>query len=99
MRTLPCSIRAAGLLLMATGSAEQFPRLQEENLNGQQVTLPDAASGKVAVLAIGFSRASARPKGNYAKRIREDLGKNTGVVLYQIGRIAERSPTSTQRRG
>lgn len=63
--------------------AQQFPRLQEENLAGQQVVLPDAAAGKVAVLVVGFSHASSTPSGAWAKRIRSDFGKAPGFELYQ----------------
>jgi hypothetical protein len=64
--------------------AQQFPRLQEENLNGQQVVLPDAASGKVAVLVMGFSKASKTPTEAWAKRIESDFGKTSGFALYQL---------------
>src|SRR5215831_9769419 len=65
-------------------AAQQFPRLQEENLDGQQVVLPDAASGKVAVLVMGFSRASKTPTEAWAKRITSDFGRTSGFVLYQM---------------
>lgn len=48
------------ILALSAGSAaaQQLPRLQEENLNGQQVVLPDAAAAKVAILVFGFTRGS-----------------------------------------
>jgi hypothetical protein len=70
--------------LLGVASAQQFPRLQEENLAGQQVVLPDAATGKVAVLVFGFSRASQYSTGAWMKHLREDFGKNSGIVLYQL---------------
>ena len=82
---------AAALTLLASISAvaQQFPRLQEESLAGQQVVLPDAASGKVAVLVFGFSRASQSSTGTWAKHLREDFGKNPGVSLYQLPVLEE----------
>ena len=71
-------------LLLAVGVAQQFPRLQEQNLNGQQVVLPEAASGKIAVLVLGFTRSSQNPCGAWAKRVLDDFGKSSGVVLYQL---------------
>ena len=76
-------LRIAVLLVIAAvcstfaGSlaALQFPRLQDENLNGQQAVLPDSAPGKVAVLVLGFSRASSTPTGAWAKRIQSDFAK------------------------
>jgi hypothetical protein len=70
--------------LLATAAAQQFPRLQEESLAGTQVVLPDAASGKLAVLILGFSRNSSKPTGEWAKRIYQDFGRNPGVVIYQL---------------
>ena len=83
------TVVAAGLLavwlaLSVGAAAQQLPRLQEENLAGQQVVLPDAASGKVAVLVFGFSRASQTPTEAWAKRIRADFGKYAAFELYQL---------------
>jgi len=72
-----------------TAPAQQLPRLQEENLTGQQVVLPDAASGKVAVLVFGFSRASQNPTGAWMKHLQEDFGKTPGLVLYQLPVLEE----------
>jgi hypothetical protein len=71
-------------LLPGGAAAQQFPRLQEENLSGQQVVLPDAASGKIAVLVMGFSKASKTPTEAWARRIDTDFGKTPGFVLYQM---------------
>ena len=65
-------------------AAQQFPRLEEENLNGQQVVLPDAAHGKVAVLVFGFSRSSQKPTEAWAKRVLQDFVGNSALVLYQL---------------
>ena len=62
-------------------AAQQFPRLAEENLDGQQVVLPDAASGKVAVFVMGFSKT---PTEEWAKRVQSDFGKASGFALYQM---------------
>ena len=70
--------------LLGVATAQQFPRLQEENLAGQQVVLPAAAAGKVAVLVFGFSRASQNSTGAWMKRLRNGFGTNPGVSLYQL---------------
>ena len=72
------------ITLPASAAAQLFPRQQEQNLNGQQVTLPDAASGKVAVLVMGFSKVSKTPTEAWAKRIESDFGKTSGFALYQM---------------
>jgi hypothetical protein len=70
--------------LLGVAAAQQFPRLQEDNLAGQQVVLPDASAGTVAVLVFGFSRASQYSTGAWMKRLRNDFGTNLGVSLYQL---------------
>ena len=81
--------------LLGAAAAQQFPRLQEENLAGQQVVLPDAAAGKVAVLVFGFSRASQNSTGAWMKHLREDFGTNRGrraVPIASAGRGAATHP-------
>jgi hypothetical protein len=91
--------------LLGVAAARQFPRLQEENLAGQQVILPDAASGKVAVLVFGFSRASQNSTGAWMRHLRDDFGKNASVMLYQLP-VLEEAPrmirgmiTSSMKKG
>ena len=80
---------ALGMLLEHAAYAQQFPRLQEDNLNGQQVVLPDATKGKVAVLVFGFSRSSQNSTGPWMKHLREDFGKTASLELYQLPVIEE----------
>jgi len=70
--------------LLGVASAQQLPRLQEENLAGQKVVLPDAAAGKIAVLVFGFSRASQKPTEAWSKRAQDEFGKHPSFVLYQL---------------
>jgi hypothetical protein len=76
-------------LLTASAAAQQLPRLQEENLAGHQVVLPDAAAGKVAVLVFGFSHDSQTTTGAWTKQIRTDFGKSAGFELYQLPVLEE----------
>jgi len=89
-RELRCAALAlATTLLISAAAAQQFPRLQEESLAGQQVVLPDAAAGKVAVMVLGFSHASSTPTGAWMERAAEEFGKNPNVVLYQLAVIED----------
>ena len=85
------SLAALVLLSASIAAAQQFPRLEEENLNGQRVVLPDAAAGKVAVLVLGFSHASQKPTEAWARRTLDTFGKNSGFVLYQLA-VLEDAP-------
>ena len=85
MKLRPALARIGVLsLLLLPAAAQQFPRLDEQSLSGQQVVLPDAAAGKVAVLVFGFSRASQYSTGAWMKRLREGFGKTASVALYQL---------------
>jgi hypothetical protein len=92
-RRLAVVIAAAAFcsLFAVVAAAQQFPRVQEENLAGQQIAVPDAASGRIAVLVLGFSHASSTPSGAWAKRIRSDFGKAPGFELYQLA-VLEGAP-------
>ena len=80
---------SVGFALSLSGAAQQLPRLQGENLAGQQVILPDAATGKVAVLVFGFTHASQTPTEAWAKRLETDFAKSPGFVLYQLPVLEE----------
>src|ERR1035438_9529465 len=83
------AVLAVCLSMPLAAAAQQLPRLQEENLAGQQVVLPDAAAGKVAILVFGFSKASQNTTGAWMKRLQPDYGKSAGVVLYQLPVLEE----------
>lgn len=65
-------------------SAQQIPRVEEDNLAGNKIVLPDAAAGKVAVLVLGFTRASKTPTRAWAQKIEAGLGKTPGFELYSL---------------
>ena len=89
------TLRLAAFLLAAAASltipaaAQQFPHLEEESLAGQKVVLPESVSGKIAVLVLGFSKASSTPTGAWARRLHEEFEKNPGFALYQLAVIEE----------
>ena len=64
--------------------AQQLPRIEGENLFGHQVILPDDASGTVAVLILGFSKASKTPTANWQKRIKSEVSAQPGLAVYQL---------------
>ena len=80
---------AFAVFLGTNAAAQQFPHLQEESLAGQQIVLPEGVSGRVAVLVLGFSHASSTPTGAWAKRVREEFGKDPSLALYQLAVIEE----------
>jgi hypothetical protein len=89
LRFAGLAVAALTLLAPIRAVAQQLPRLQEENLAGQQVVLPDSVAGKVAVLVFGFSRASQYSTGAWMKHMREDFSKNSSIALYQLPVLEE----------
>ncbi len=83
----------------------RLPVLAGESLSGQKVSLPDAASGKAALLALGFTYGSRFAVEEWAKRFRDRFGKEGGVTLYEVpmiggmGRLARWFIDSGMRKG
>ncbi len=70
-----------------TGVAQNFqpmPRIEGESLSGQEVVLPDSVSGKVAILILGFTKASKTQCGAWADKLYRDSSKQEGVEVYQL---------------
>jgi len=61
-----------------------MPNIRGESLSNQQVELPSAASGNIAVLVLGFSKASKEPTNAWAKKLSSDFAQQPGFVLYQL---------------
>jgi hypothetical protein len=88
---------AAALLLpavaLAAGDAaplrtgDVLPRVDGEFLTGRAVTLPDAASGKVAVLLMGFTYASRQPVEEWGAWCRKTIGADPGVTFFEMPMI------------
>ncbi len=75
------SVLALGIGIL---SAQDLPRIGGESLSGRHVILPDAVSGRVAVLVLGFTKASKTPTTAWGARIETDFASNPEFVLYQL---------------
>lgn len=65
-----------------------MPLLQGEFLTGRPAVLPAAASGRVALLALGFTYDSRFAVEAWVGRFRQDFGANPQVTFYEIPMIA-----------
>jgi hypothetical protein len=81
------------MVLMATSlisvlsPGEQMPVLKGEFLSGRQALLPGAASGRVALLALGFSYESRFAVEAWIGRYRKDFGDNPQATFYEVPMI------------
>jgi len=66
---------------------ERLPPLKGEFLSGRPALLPDAASGRVALLALGFTYDSRFAVEAWIKRFRTDYGDNPQTTFYEIPMI------------
>ncbi len=83
-----------------------MPLLEGESLGGKNVGLPKDAAGKVAVIALGFSRNSQYSVEKWMKRFKEDFKNTPGVIAYtvpviegSIGHFAKPFITGGMRKG
>jgi hypothetical protein len=81
------------MVLMATSvmsmlsPGEPMPALKGEFLSGRQALLPGAASGRVALLALGFSYDSRFAVEAWIGRFRQDFGDNHQATFYEVPMI------------
>jgi hypothetical protein len=67
--------------------ASAMPLLKGEFLTGQPAVLPDAARGRVALLALGFTYDARFPVEAWIGRFRQDFGDKPQVTFYEVPMI------------
>lgn len=77
----------ASALIPAIQLGESLPPLRGEFLTGRQAQLPDAASGRIALVALGFTYNSRFPVEAWIGHFRKDFGGNPQVTFYEIPMI------------
>lgn len=66
---------------------DRLPGLKGDFPSGRPAVLPDAASGRVALLALGFTYDSRFAVEAWAARFRKDFGDKPQVACYEIPMI------------
>jgi hypothetical protein len=88
-----CATLGAALTASAAAPAaelavgDQLPPLKGEFLSGRTALLPHVASGRVALLMLGFTYDSRFQVEAWAKRFRQDFGTKPGVIFFEIPMI------------
>jgi hypothetical protein len=77
------------IALASSAWAQQIPKVDEQSLSGHRVQLPQDVSGRVAVLILGFSRASKEPSSAWGKKLHTDLGQTPGLEIYSMPVLEE----------
>ena len=66
---------------------DPLPTLKGQLLTGRDAALPQAASGKVTLVAIGFTYQSRVPVEAWADWHRKKFGSRTDVTLFEVPMI------------
>jgi hypothetical protein len=84
---------------------DRLPELRGDYLSERKALLPDDASGRVALLMLGFTYKSRFAVEEWGKRFRAEFQKNPQITFYEIpmisglGRAAKWFIESGMRRG
>ncbi len=93
MTNLLLALGLVGLAVAAISSVpgitvgERLPGLRGEFLTGRAAVLPDAASGRVALLLLGFTYDSRFAVEAWAAKFREQFGSDERVTFYEVPMI------------
>ena len=63
---------------------ERLPALKGQFLTGRDAVLPQASSGQVALVAIGFTYQSRVPVEAWADWYRMTIGSKTDVTFFEV---------------
>jgi len=63
---------------------DPLPELKGRSLTGRDTALPQAASGRVALIAIGFTYQSRFPVEAWADWYRKTVGSRADVTLFEV---------------
>lgn len=86
MSMLTMILMASSVMSMLS-PGEPMPALKGEFLTGREALLPGVASGRVALLALGFSYDSRFAVEAWIGRYRKEFGDNPQVTFYEVPMI------------
>lgn len=84
-------VLALGFLVGIPLRSEQMPRITGKSLAGNQVSLPSATAGSVAILCIGFSHGSQSQVKPWRERATKEFQEEARVRVYSIA-VLEDAP-------
>jgi hypothetical protein len=86
---LPGFLTLALISTAAAQGAARMTNVEGDSLSGHHVILPNDASGKIAVLIFGFTKASKVATTDSGKRISNNFKGQSDFVLYQLPVLEE----------
>jgi hypothetical protein len=80
-------ILMAASIVSVLSPGDRMPDLKGEFLTGRPAVLPDAAAGRVALLALGFTYDSRFAVEAWVGRFRKDFGDRPQATFYEVPMI------------
>ena len=80
-------ILMASAMVQVLSPGEPMPVLKGEFLTGRQAVLPESSSGKLALLALGFTYDSRFAVEAWVGRFRREFGAKPQVTFYEVPMI------------
>lgn len=80
-------LAAALAVAGALAPGDPLPELRGTFLTGREAVLPQAAAGKTALLALGFTYDSRWAVEAWVKRFRKEFGAREGVTFFEVPMI------------
>lgn len=75
---------AAAAPSLALAPGDLMPPLRGGFLSGRKAVLPDAAHGRVALVALGFSYDSRIAVESWVTRFRRDFGADSALTFFEV---------------
>jgi hypothetical protein len=67
---------------------KKFPAVNAKTLAGQETTIPDAAAGKVTLVAVAFARESQAQLDSWLNPFYEKFGSREDIMFYEVPMIS-----------
>jgi len=86
------TLAAPILVLVASAVANAqstvvLPRLEGEALSGKKIVLPEDAHGKIALLAVGFSKKGGDATRVWSDHFKKDFGTDPRFAVYPVAEL------------
>jgi hypothetical protein len=91
-RSFLAAMFSAAVFAQAPPAGSEPPKLRGQTLSGQSITLPDAAAGRVTMLAIGASKKAGDRTAPWKQHFLADFGSDPRATYY-VAALLQSAPS------
>jgi hypothetical protein len=91
-RSFFAALLTAAAFAQGPSTGSETPKLRGQTLSGQSIILPDAAAGKVTMLAIGASKKAGDRTGPWKQHFLADFASNPRATYY-VAALLQSAPS------